>query len=79
MVNREADTTPMASPVVGDAQMAGGTSSWSLEQSGIAERRRRPMEDDFGLWDVLIGLAELRDSGVLTPAEYEQAKAKVLA
>ena len=25
------------------------------------------------------GLAELRDSGVLTPAEYEAAKAKVLA
>ena len=29
--------------------------------------------------DELRGLAELRDSGVLTPAEYEQAKAKVLA
>jgi hypothetical protein len=27
----------------------------------------------------LRGLAELRDSGVLTPAEYETAKAKVLA
>jgi len=27
----------------------------------------------------LRGLAELRDSGVLSPAEYEQAKAKVLA
>ncbi len=27
----------------------------------------------------LRGLAELRDSGVLTPAEYEQAKAKALA
>ena len=29
--------------------------------------------------DELRGLAELRDSGVLTPAEYEAAKAKVLA
>ncbi|MBD3927112.1 SHOCT domain-containing protein [Nocardioides cavernae] len=29
--------------------------------------------------DELQRLAELRDSGVLTPAEYEQAKAKVLA
>ena len=29
--------------------------------------------------DELRGLAELRDSGVLTPAEYETAKAKVLA
>ena len=29
--------------------------------------------------DELKGLAELRDSGVLTPAEYEAAKAKVLA
>ena len=27
----------------------------------------------------LRGLAELRDSGVLSPAEYEQAKAKVLS
>lgn len=27
----------------------------------------------------LRGLAELRDSGVLSPAEYDQAKAKVLA
>jgi len=29
--------------------------------------------------DELRGLAELRDSGVLTPAEYDTAKAKVLA
>jgi hypothetical protein len=29
--------------------------------------------------DELRGLAELRDSGVLTPAEYEAAKAKALA
>jgi hypothetical protein len=29
--------------------------------------------------DELRGLAELRDSGVLTPAEYDAAKAKVLA
>ena len=29
--------------------------------------------------DELRGLAELRDSGVLTPAEYEAAKAKVLS
>jgi hypothetical protein len=29
--------------------------------------------------DELKGLTELRDSGVLTPAEYEAAKAKVLA
>ena len=29
--------------------------------------------------DELRSLAELRDSGVLSPAEYEQAKAKVLA
>ena len=29
--------------------------------------------------DELKGLAELRDSGVLTPAEYDAAKAKVLA
>jgi hypothetical protein len=29
--------------------------------------------------DELRGLTELRDSGVLTPAEYEAAKAKVLA
>ena len=29
--------------------------------------------------DELQRLAELRDSGVLTPAEYDQAKAKVLA
>jgi hypothetical protein len=27
----------------------------------------------------LRGLAELRDSGILSPAEYEQAKAKVLS
>ena len=29
--------------------------------------------------DELRGLTELRDNGVITPAEYEQAKAKVLA
>lgn len=29
--------------------------------------------------DELRGLAELRDSGVLSPEEYEQAKAKILA
>jgi len=29
--------------------------------------------------DELRGLAELRDTGVLTPVEYDQAKAKVLA
>ena len=32
-----------------------------------------------GIADELRGLAELRDGGVLTPAEYERAKAKVLA
>ncbi len=35
--------------------------------------------DATSVADELRGLAELRDSGVLTPAEYEAAKAKVLA
>ncbi|WP_322938257.1 SHOCT domain-containing protein [Nocardioides bizhenqiangii] len=45
------------------------------------ERMRAYMGSSAGanVSDELRGLTELRDSGVLTPEEYEQAKAKILA
>ncbi|MDZ5623051.1 SHOCT domain-containing protein [Nocardioides sp. HM23] len=45
------------------------------------ERMRAYMGGSAGanVSDELRGLTELRDSGVLTPEEYEQAKAKILA
>ncbi|MCY4727435.1 SHOCT domain-containing protein [Nocardioides sp. STR2] len=48
----------------------------AMERMAIYESQRAPAPQ---VSDELQRLAELRDSGVLSPAEYEQAKAKVLA
>lgn len=50
----------------------------ALEQQANM-RAYLPPQTEQGLSKELRELAELRDSGVLTPAEYEQAKAKALA
>jgi hypothetical protein len=48
----------------------------AMERMAIYESQRAPAPQ---VSDELARLAELRDSGVLSPTEYEQAKAKVLA
>ena len=48
----------------------------AMARMAVYESQRAPTPQ---VSDELTRLAELRDSGVLSPAEYEQAKAKVLA
>ena len=48
----------------------------AMARMAIYESQRAPAPQ---VSDELQRLAELRDSGVLSPTEYEQAKAKVLA
>ena len=48
----------------------------AMARMAIYDNQRPPSTQ---VSEELRGLAELRDSGVLSPAEYEQAKAKVLA
>lgn len=50
----------------------------ALEHQASMRAYLQPQAEQ-GLSKELRELAELRDSGVLTPAEYEQAKAKALA
>ena len=51
----------------------------ALEQQEKMREYFQPPASEAGLSKELRDLAELRDKGVLTPAEYEQAKAKALA
>ena len=48
----------------------------AMARMAIYDNQRSPTTQ---VSEELRNLAELRDSGVLSPAEYEQAKAKVLA
>jgi len=48
----------------------------AMARMAVYESQRAPAPQ---VSDELTRLAELRDSGVLSPTEYEQAKAKVLA
>jgi len=48
----------------------------AMARMAVYESQRAPAPQ---VSDELARLAELRDSGVLSPTEYEQAKAKVLA
>jgi hypothetical protein len=48
----------------------------AMARMAVYESQRAPAPQ---VSDELRNLAELRDSGVLSPAEYERAKAKVLA
>jgi len=48
----------------------------AMSRMAVYDSQRSPSTQ---VSEELRGLAELRDSGVLSPTEYEQAKAKVLA
>jgi hypothetical protein len=48
----------------------------AMARMAIYDSQRAPSTQ---VSEELRGLAELRDSGVLSPAEYDQAKAKVLS
>jgi hypothetical protein len=48
----------------------------AMARMAVYESQRSPSTQ---VSEELRGLAELRDSGVLSPAEYDQAKAKVLS
>jgi hypothetical protein len=50
----------------------------AMARMAIYESRQTPATSTH-VSEELRGLAELRDSGVLSPAEYDQAKAKVLS
>ena len=50
-----------------------GWGGWYLANKGFGRQWRTTVADE------LRGLAELHESGVLTTAEYDQAKAKVIA
>jgi hypothetical protein len=64
---------------------ARGSSMHERQQQQVAAQQasmRAYVQDAAGsksVADELKGLAELRDSGVLSPQEYDQAKAKVLS
>ncbi|MGF9760012.1 SHOCT domain-containing protein [Microvirga sp. 0TCS3.31] len=49
----------------------------AMARMAVYDGQRAPSTTQVS--EELRGLAELRDSGVLSPAEYDQAKAKVLA
>ena len=51
----------------------------AMARMAIYDSQRSPATSTTQVSEELRGLAELRDSGVLSPAEYDQAKAKVLS